>query len=262
MKAFGIMIGLCAAMGAAWGQSPEPLRAGRTTLAMTSDIVNGIAAPPGPSRVRVPPGEQVQLMLSEAIGLSDPPTEVQWTKDGEPIPGATKAILALGAVTTKDSGLYRVTPNLPFPFTWLGIRLDVVPQGNLANVSARVELRPGNDIQILGFVVGGTQPKWMLLRAVGPSLGVLGVTKPAKLPRIRLYDSRDNLYSEARIPEWWMNIDWAELFSRAGAFALTGGERLEAMADYLLLPPGAYTMHVSDDAGEGGTVLMEAYEVP
>ena len=47
-----------------------------------------------------------------------------------------------------------------------------------------------------------------------------------------------------------------------GSVCVTGGERLGAMADYLLLPPGAYTMHVSDDAGEGGTVLMEAYEVP
>lgn len=234
-----------------------PVRAANlTTLVMNLDIANGIVAPAGPSRVRVPPGEVVRLVLP-----AEWPGTIQWRKNGEPIPGATGSMLVLGAVTTADSGLYTVT-GAPFPTITTGIHLEVVAAGTTGNFSSRLRLQPGADTQIIGFVVTGKTTKTLLIRAVGPTLASFGVASPAAKPRIAFFDSKGQPYSWARAavvlpPEYWTG-----LFASVGAFPLTGGEEAYLAFDVGPFPPGAYTIHVSDAAGQGGTVLVEAYEVP
>src|SRR5207253_1089607 len=45
----------------------------------------------------------------------------------------------------------------------------------LVNVSARAQVNTGDGVLIAGFVVSGTAPRTVLIRAVGPTLGTYGV---------------------------------------------------------------------------------------
>ncbi len=227
-----------------------------TLLTMNLDIANGIVAPAGPSRVRVPPGETVRLTVPDAW-----PVPVQWRKNGEPIAGATQSVLTLARVTSADSGFYLVT-GAPFPTIATGILLEVVPLGTTGNFSSRLLLQPGADTQIIGFVVAGKTTKTLLIRAVGPTLASFGVANPAAQPRIAFYDSKGQVYSWTRADVVLPPSYWDALFTAAGAFPLTGGEPAYLAFDLGPFPPGAYTIHVTDAARNGGTVLVEAYEVP
>jgi hypothetical protein len=93
---------------------------------------------------------------------------------------------------------------------------------------------------------------------VGPSLANFGVPSPATLPRIAIYDGS----GKPNGPYSTVSYDWTALFQQAGAFPLAGGERLGLMSGMDYFRPGSYTIHVNDDAGLGGTVLVEVYELP
>ena len=57
----------------------------------------------------------------------------------------------------------------------------------LANISTRVTVETGDNVLIGGFIVTGTEPKKVIVRAIGPSLPV-----PGKLanPTLELYGAR------------------------------------------------------------------------
>ncbi len=223
-----------------------------TTLTMNLDVSNGIVAPAGPSRVRVPPGENVVLVLPDAWTYP-----IQWTKNGVAIAGATSRTLSIIAAGSGDSGTYLVT-GAPAPYLTTGIALDVVPSGNIGNISSRVELAPSG-VQIVGFVVSGHTPKNLLFRAVGPTLSLLGVPNPARKPVVKCYDSAGHEVGFAHIA---IVIDVNGLFQSIGAFPISAAELPTLSYDYGPFQPGAYTLHVSDAANTGGTALVEVYEMP
>ncbi len=51
----------------------------------------------------------------------------------------------------------------------------------LANISTRLRVETGDNVLIGGFIVTGTQPKKVILRAIGPSLSVNGIPLPERL---------------------------------------------------------------------------------
>ncbi|MBA3883485.1 MAG: hypothetical protein H0X73_12460 [Chthoniobacterales bacterium] len=57
------------------------------------------------------------------------------------------------------------------------------------NISTRMRVETGDNVLIGGFIVTGTQPKKVIVRAVGPSLQVNGVPVPGRLanPTLELY---------------------------------------------------------------------------
>lgn len=228
------------------------VRAGTTTLVMNMDVSNGIIAPAGPSRVRVPPAERVTLILPDAWQYP-----IQWTRNGTPIAGATNRTLSIPFAAGDDRGLYGVT-GAPFPTIATGIDLDIVPVGHLSNVSARVELG-ANGVQIVGFVVTGRSPKALLYRAVGPTLSVLGVTNPAHRPQVHCFDANGR---EVTFVHPAMVIELNALFQSVGAFPVSTAELSTVSYDYGTFSPGAYTLHVSDATSLGGTALVEVYEMP
>lgn len=227
-----------------------PVRAGITALLLGSDVGNGVALPAPGSRVRVPLYEEVRLLVPE--GWSHP---IQWTKDDQPIAGATGRAYIIPLATPADSGRYNIT-GAPFPFIATGVALDVVRQGSIGNFSARLDLAPGGTPQIVGFVVTGKTPKTLLVRAVGPSLTSFGIERFATQPRARLYDAEGK---EINLGRAAVVIDWAAVFAGAGAFPLL--PNTSDWREYYTLNPGAYTIHVTDESRQGGAVLVEAYEL-
>ena len=129
--------------------------------------------------------------------------------------------------------------------------------GALVNLSCRARVGTGGDVLIAGFAVGGTAPKRLLLRGVGPTLGNLGVAGSLANPRLAVLRS-------GATEEMAANDDWeaalAPAFASVGAFALPPGSRDAALV--VTLPPGAYTAQVSGVGGTTGIALVEVYELP
>jgi hypothetical protein len=125
----------------------------------------------------------------------------------------------------------------------------------LINLSSRARIGPTtNRTLITGFVIGGTQSKRMLLRAVGPGLQAFRVNDAIPDLRLRLYDSGGGLVTEN---DDWSGADLAASFAHVGAFGLNAGSRDAALL--VTLAPGAYTMHVLD-RGDSGLALAEIYD--
>jgi hypothetical protein len=146
--------------------------------------------------------------------------------------------------------IYDVTPTLIF-----GAEMP-----RLINVSARTVSGTGADALIAGFVVAGPpgSSKRVLLRAIGPTLGVFGVTGVLADPRLELFNA-----ASVRIQEndnWGGSADLTAAFRAVGAFGLDGTSRDAALLT--TLAPGSYSAQVSGVGGGTGVALVEVYEVP
>ena len=148
----------------------------------------------------------------------------------------------------------------------IGLEDPVTPEpGRLVNISTRGLVGDGDDVLIAGFVVANG-PRTLLLRGVGPALAAFGVSNPVVDPRIRLFSQENPLLAIAQNDDWGIpqgGTDADALVSAAasvGAFALTGGSKDAALL--VTLPPGAYTLHLTNpDASAAGVGLVEVYEV-
>jgi len=230
-----------------------PTPHGTTTLLLRAKVVNGIIPEDAGSRVRVPPYDSVTLVAPEGW-----PSSIQWTKDGKSIAGATGPTLTIALATAADAGEYNVL-GAAWPYITCGVLLEVAPLGHLSVLSVRVDLVAGAASQVVGFAIGGKSQKNLLIRAVGPSLTQFGIAKPVALPYLRYYNSAGEEFVSTTTG---FPPDWNAIFASVGAFPLTGGERANPVCSTALFAPGAYTLHVSDAAQQGGTVLVEIYELP
>lgn len=233
------------------------------TNALTSDSVRLDIARAAPAIKKHPehqyfmPGESVEFSV-EAIGDF---IQYQWSKNGQVIPGARAATYKVDGDDAEKPGSYSVSVSSP-----LG-RIETQPAlasraGRLYNLSSRAYIPRGRSQTLIsGFVISGEQPRVLLLRAVGPGLAGYGVTGVAADPKLTLYNSAGETLR--------INDDWeggggtnagelASAMTQAGAFALQSNSRDSAML--VTLPPGAYTMHVEDQTGSGGIVLIELYD--
>ena len=62
-----------------------------------------------------------------------------------------------------------------------------MPSIPLLNISTRMNVGTGDNVLIGGFIVVGTEPKKVLLRAIGPSLTAFGVLNALADPTIELH---------------------------------------------------------------------------
>ena len=65
----------------------------------------------------------------------------------------------------------------------------------LANISTRGRVETGDNVMIGGFIVGGTDPTKVLVRAIGPSLATQGIQQPLADPILELHDGDGKLIS-------------------------------------------------------------------
>ncbi|MGE5096466.1 MAG: matrixin family metalloprotease [Betaproteobacteria bacterium] len=125
----------------------------------------------------------------------------------------------------------------------------------LYGLSTRMQVLTGNNVLIGGFVVGGTAPKTVVVRARGPSLAAQGITGTLANPSLQLVRASDN----ATIG---LNDDWGASANAAqiAASGFAPSDALEA-AVMMTLAPGAYTAIVSGTGGSTGVGIVEVYEV-
>jgi hypothetical protein len=132
---------------------------------------------------------------------------------------------------------------------------------HLVNVSARAAVGTNGNILIAGFVIGGSTPKTVLIRASGPALDQFGVTGTLSAPELQLFGvSSGTATLMATNDEWAGDAEISTVAAEVGAFAWTD----PASADCALLVtlyPGAYTANVTGINGASGVALVEVYEV-
>ncbi len=130
--------------------------------------------------------------------------------------------------------------------------------GRAVNFSARGLAGTGEGALIGGFVVGGNQPKRVLIRGVGPTLKSYGVSQALGDPVLTLYHDKIAI---AANDDWSLNDNAGAIAAAAkaiGAFALA-----EASADaalLLALPPGVYSVVVTAKGTAEGVALVEIYD--
>ena len=68
---------------------------------------------------------------------------------------------------------------------------DLSPETSsiLGNINTRAFVQTGDNVMIGGFIVQGTQPRRMIVRAIGPELTQYGVPNPLADPTLELHDS-------------------------------------------------------------------------
>lgn len=130
--------------------------------------------------------------------------------------------------------------------------------GILANLSARARVAPGSEL-IAGFVIRGQAAATVLIRAVGPSLGPLGVGEPLASPRLSLVRDGQVMMVNQRWSLAPNARDAREAARRTGAFALPGNSGDATLL--VTLPPGAYTAVIAAADDGAGVALVEVYEV-
>lgn len=133
-----------------------------------------------------------------------------------------------------------------------------VEASSLANLSTRLRVETGNNVLIGGLIVTGTQPKRVLLRAIGPSLPVAGALSD---PTLELRDGQGGLV--------WFNDDWQNgtggFPSQEAEIIATGAppsNQLEsAMVVTLPANNAGYTAIVRGFDNATGIGLVEAYDL-
>jgi hypothetical protein len=144
--------------------------------------------------------------------------------------------------------IYRALPihleNTKFP----AVKSEVL------NFSTRGLVSGSDNVLIGGFIVTGTQPKRMVLRALGPTLSSYGLSGVLTDPVLSLYDSSGTLVET--------NDDWQSdvnhfLVEASGFAPANPSEAAIAPA----LNPGAYTVVVTGKDATPGIGLFELYDL-
>ena len=125
---------------------------------------------------------------------------------------------------------------------------------HLANISTRMKVATGQNVLIGGFIIKGTQPKTLVLRAIGPSLAASGVTNVLDDPILEVHDAGGNVIAS--------NDDWHD-GAQASQIQQSGLAPTDPYESALLvtLTPGNYTAVVSGYGDTAGNGLVEAYEM-
>ncbi len=192
--------------------------------------------------------------FSVGIGPSAPLTSIIVVPDG----------------TVLVAGSFRCFDDLPFAAMMRLLPGNPPASSLLFNISTRGETSTGSTLLTVGFVLGGSVAKTILIRATGPSLTTFGVANTLPDPILTLFRAdgtviatNDNwsgfvpLLPRASAPDAGFNV--LQTDARVGAFPLQSP--LEAVF-VATLTPGNYTAQVSAAGGtpSTGIALVEVYD--
>jgi hypothetical protein len=132
----------------------------------------------------------------------------------------------------------------------------------LGNISTRAFVQTGDHVLIGGFIVQGTEPKRVIIRAIGPELSQHGVPNALANPTLELHNATGALIAS--------NDNWATTIIggiitanqvgdiQASGYAPSDGRESAIIAD---LPPGNYTAIVRGVNNTTGVALAEVYDL-
>ena len=155
----------------------------------------------------------------------------------------------------------KVGEGAKFTYTFGTTALATRNEQALVNISTLARVTSPNDVIVAGFVISGSTPRTVLMRAVGPTLATFGLPDALTQPHLVAFQGDQRLASN----DGWATDDataqrLATAFDRAGAFRFADKTTRDA-ALLLTLVPGVYTLRVSSGSGTPGATLIEVYDV-
>jgi hypothetical protein len=126
--------------------------------------------------------------------------------------------------------------------------------GRAGNISTRGPVMTGNQVLIGGFIVGGSQTKEVVVRAIGPSLSGAGIAGALSDPTVELRDASGNLVDSN--DNWGAHPKAAQIQAEGLAPTQPAESALQAT-----LNPGSYTAIVRGANGTTGVGLVEIYDL-
>ena len=223
----------------------------QAAAANTSSAVYGIVSASGQAFVLV----QTSTTSDGGSGSLDGNNRITITT-------ARQSIVATIAPDT--SGLTVVVGSGSTATTFTGATEAVLGAQRLANISTRARVGTGDSVTIAGFVISGQESKPVLIRAIGPTLGSLGITTALAAPKLELYRSERNGASTliASNTGWSTGGNLSAIIAateKAGAYAL-GATSADSVI-FTTLAPGAYTAVISTANNTPGVALAEVYDL-
>jgi hypothetical protein len=170
---------------------------------------------------------------------------------------APSSALESAILTTLNPGAYTAIVSGVGGGTGVGIvevfEVDAVTTP-LINIATRGQVLTGDDVMIGGFIIQGSGPQTVVVRARGPSLTAFGVPNALANPTLSLYSGQTVITTN---DNWQTAANAAQL--TASGFAPSN--TLES-AILITLNPGAYTAIVSGVGGTTGVGIVEVFTVP
>ena len=116
-----------------------------------------------------------------------------------------------------------------------------------------MEVLTDDQVLIGGFIITGNDPKKVVLRAIGPSLGGFGIADPLADPVLELHASDGSLIT--------MNDNWKD--TQQSEIEASGFQPQNDLESAIIstLDPGNYTAVVSGKDGGTGVGLVEGYDL-
>jgi hypothetical protein len=136
------------------------------------------------------------------------------------------------------------------------------PAPRLSNISTRAFVQTGDNVLIGGFIIQGSEPKRVIIRAIGPELTHYGVANALLNPTLELHDHTGALIASNN--NWQTTIIGGIITSNQvrdiinSGYAPGDGLESAIIAD---LPPGNYTAILRGVNNLTGVALVEVYDL-
>jgi len=128
----------------------------------------------------------------------------------------------------------------------------IIGGGQPLNISTRLAVGTSDNVLIGGFIVTGKDPKKVIVRAIGPSLGDFGLSGVLADPTLELHQPDNTVIS---------NDDWRDTQEQEIIDSTVPPTNDLESAIVATLNPGAYTAVVQGKNGGTGIGLVEVYDL-
>ena len=152
-------------------------------------------------------------------------------------------------------------PNILLEFRGSGT-VSVGPLSTLGNISTRAFVQTGDNVMIGGFIVQGSEPKTVIIRAIGPELTRYGVPNVLVNPTLELHDSTGALIASN---DSWLHTIIGGIITndqvrdiRNSGYAPGDARESAIIAE---LPAGNYTAIVRGVNDTTGVALADVYDL-
>jgi hypothetical protein len=128
------------------------------------------------------------------------------------------------------------------------------PTVHLTNISTRALVQTGDNVLIAGFIISGTGPKKLVVRALGPTLSSFGVPGVLQNPTLELHNAAGALIA--------FNDNWGDSPNKQQIIdAHLAPPNAAEPAILATLDPGNYTAIVRGANNTTGVALVEGYDI-
>jgi uncharacterized delta-60 repeat protein len=228
---------------------------------VVESVRNVVLGSPGPTPTPVPEPTPTPTATATATPTSTATATPTPTATATPTTTATPTATATATATGTATATATPTPTATATATPTTAPTasptptpTATPGSILANISTRLRVETGDNVLVAGFIINGTQPKKVIVRAIGPSLATAGITQPLANPTLELYGPSGRIAA---------NDDWrSDQETEIIASNVAPADNKEA-AIVATLPAGnaAYTAVVRGANDTTGVATVEVYDL-